>query len=98
MGGFEHASRLGLALRRLRALADRPDRRRSPGPAALREHGITPERVGEQAVRLAGGGLFGDLDAEALAAVGINVGAVRDRMTETFSPAALPRNGEPPQR
>lgn len=93
MGGFEQARRLGhpyvgcehwlLAL----AAAEHP------AAAVLREHGITPERVEEQAVRLAGGGLFGDLDRNALAAVGIDVDAVRDRMTETFGSEALSRAG-----
>lgn len=93
IAGFEHARRLGLSYvgceHWLLALAGADH----PAAAALREHGVTPERVEEQAVRLAGGGLFGDLDAEALAAVGIDVDAVRDRMTETFGPKALSRAG-----
>ena len=91
MGGFEHARRLGLPYvgceHWLVALAAADH----PAAAALREHGVTPERVEEQAVRLAGGGLFGDLDRNALAAVGIDVDAVRDRMTETFGLEALSR-------
>ncbi len=91
MGAFEHAVRLGhpyvgcehflLAL----AGADHP------AAAVLREHGVTPERVEEQVTRLAGGGLFGDLDRNALAAVGIDVDAVRDRMAESFGQQALSR-------
>jgi hypothetical protein len=91
MGGFEHARRLGLPYvgceHWLIALAGADH----PAAGALREHGVTPEGVEEQAVRLSGGGLFGDLDAEALAAVGIDVDAVRDRMTETFGLEALSR-------
>ena len=91
MGGFEHARRLGLPYvgceHWLIALAGADH----PAAAALREHGVTPERAEEQAVRLSGGGLFGDLDRNALAAVGIDVDAVRDRMTETFGLEALSR-------
>lgn len=91
MGGFEHARRLGLPYvgceHWLIALAGADH----PAAAALREHGVTPERVEEQVVRLSGGGLFGDLDRNALAAVGIDVDAVRDRMTETFGLEALSR-------
>lgn len=93
MGGFEHARRLGHPYvgceHWLLALAGTDH----PAGAALREHGVTPERVEEQVVRLAGGGLFGDLDRTALAAVGIDVDAVRDRMTETFGLEALSRAG-----
>jgi ClpA/ClpB-like protein len=93
IGGFEHARRLGLPYvgceHWLIALAGADH----PAAAALRAHGVTPERVEEQVVRLAGGGLFGNLDAEALAAVGIDVDAVRDRMTETFGLEALSRAG-----
>jgi len=91
IGGFEHARRLGhpyvgcehwlLAL----SGADHP------AAAALREHGVTPERVEEQVVRLAGGGLFGDLDRSALAAVGIDIDAVRDRLAESLGQQALSR-------
>ena len=91
--GFEHARRLGLPYvgceHWLIALAAADH----PAGAALREHGVTPERVEEEAARLAGGGLFGDLDGEALAAVGIDVDTVRDRMTQTFGLEALSRAG-----
>jgi len=91
MGGFEYARRLGLPYvgceHWLIALADADH----PAAAALREHGVTPERVQEQVVRLSGGGLFGDLDAEALAAVGIDVDAVRDRVAESLGQQALSR-------
>jgi ATP-dependent Clp protease ATP-binding subunit ClpA len=94
MGAFEDALRLGHAYvgseHTLLALAGADH----PAAAVLREHGVTPGRVEEQVVRLAGGGLFGDLDRNALAAVGIDVDAVRDRMTETFGREALSRAGQ----
>ena len=60
-----------------------------PAGAALRGRGVTPERVDEEIVRLAGSGLLGDLDRDALAAVGIDVDAVRDRIESSFGQAAL---------
>jgi ATP-dependent Clp protease ATP-binding subunit ClpA len=94
MGAFEHARRLGNPYvgseHMLLTLAGADH----PAGAALRERGITPERVEEQAIKLSGGGLFGDLDRNALAAVGIDVDAVRARMTETFGPEALSRAGQ----
>jgi ATP-dependent Clp protease ATP-binding subunit ClpA len=95
---YEHAIRLGhrylggehflLAL----ASADQP------AGAVLRDHGVTPERVGEEIVRLGGGGLFGDLDRDALAAIGIDVGAVHARIEASFGPGALIRAGQPAGR
>lgn len=86
---FQHAIRLGhpymgsehflLAL----AGADHP------AGAVLRAHGVTPDRVEEQIVRLSGGGLFGDLDRDALASVGIDVEAVVDRVSRSLGPVAL---------
>jgi len=93
MAAFEHARRLGHPYvgceHTLLGLAGAGH----PAAAALREHRVTPERVEEQVIRLWGGGLFGDLDSSALAAVGIDVDAVRTRMTETFTPEALSRAG-----
>jgi hypothetical protein len=43
----------------------------------LRERGVTPDRVEAEIARLAGGGLFGDLDRSALAVIGVDVDAVR---------------------
>lgn len=92
-GAFEHALRLGhpyigsehvlLAL----AGADHP------AAAVLRAHGVTPDRVEEQVIRMAGDSMFGDLDRTALATVGIDVDAVRDRVTRSFGPEALSRAG-----
>jgi Clp amino terminal domain, pathogenicity island component len=42
-------------------------------------------------VRLSGGGLFGDLDRDALATVGIDVSAVVDSVSRSLGPAALHR-------
>jgi Clp amino terminal domain, pathogenicity island component len=91
---YEHAIRLGhrylggehflLAL----AAADQPV------GAVLRDHGVTPERVGAEIVRLAGDGLFGGLDQDALAAIGIDVGAVRARIEASFGPGALIQAGQ----
>lgn len=88
-GAFEHAIRLGhpymgsehflLAL----AGADHP------AGAVLRAYGVTPGRVEEQIVRLSGSGLFGDLDRDALASVGIDVEAVVDRVSRSLGPVAL---------
>ena len=55
----------------------------------LRGHGLTPARVEAQLARLAGAGLFGDLDWDALAAAGIDVDAVRARAEAVFGPQAL---------
>ena len=86
---YEHAIRLGhrylggehflLAL----ASADQP------AGAVLREHGVTPERVEEEIACRAGGALFGDLDRDALAAIGIDVSAVRASIEASFGPEAL---------
>jgi ATP-dependent Clp protease ATP-binding subunit ClpA len=91
---YEHAIRLGhrylgsehflLAL----ASADQP------AGAVLREHGVTPERVEEEIVRLAGAGLFGDLDRDALAAIGIDVDAVHARIEASLGPEALTQAGQ----
>jgi Clp amino terminal domain, pathogenicity island component len=94
MCAYEHAIRLGqrylggehflLAL----ASADQP------AGAVLRNHGVTPERVEEEIVHLAGGSLFGGLDRDALAAIGIDVGAVRARIEASFGPGALVQAGQ----
>ena len=55
-----------------------------PAGAVLRAFGLTPERVEELIVQRAGlgagPGLFADLDSDALAAVGVDVEAVRARV------------------
>ena len=64
-----------------------------PASAVLRERGITPEHVEEEIVRRiglgAGAGLFGDLDPDALSAIGIDLDAVRARIEASFGPEAL---------
>jgi ATP-dependent Clp protease ATP-binding subunit ClpA len=94
MCAYEHAIRLGhrylggehflLAL----ASADQP------AGAVLRDHGVTPERVEEEIVHPAGGSLFGGLDRDALAAIGIDVGAVRARIEASFGPGAVVQAGQ----
>jgi ATP-dependent Clp protease ATP-binding subunit ClpA len=64
-----------------------------PASAVLREHGVTPERVEEEIVRQVGLGagsrLFGTLNRDALASIGIDLDAVRARIEESFGPEAL---------
>jgi Clp amino terminal domain, pathogenicity island component len=88
---YEHATRLGhpylggehylLALAAADHLAG----------AVLREHGVTPERVEAEIVRLSGAGLFGDLDRDALTTVGIDVDAVRAATEASFGRTTLAR-------
>jgi hypothetical protein len=94
----EHARRLGHGHRGgehyLLALAAAD----LPVAAILREHGVTPGRVEEEIVRLEGLGpaaaLLAGLDAGTLAAAGIDLGAVRDRIEASFGPDALARAGQ----
>jgi hypothetical protein len=89
VGACDHALRLGhrylgsehflLAL----AATDQP------AGIILREHGVTPERVEGEIARRAGTALFGDLDRDALAAIGIDVSAVRTSLEASFAPQAL---------
>jgi Clp amino terminal domain, pathogenicity island component len=62
-----------------------------PAGAVAREHGVTPGRVEAEIVRLSGGGLFGDLDRGALAAVGVDIDAVRATTEASFGREALTR-------
>jgi hypothetical protein len=62
-----------------------------PAGAVLREHGVTSGRVEAEIVRLAGAGLFGDLDRAALSTVGVDVDRVRTRTEASFTPATLAR-------
>ena len=68
-----------------------------PAGALLAERGVTPQRVEEQIARLAGhgagAGLFGSLDRDALAAIGIDLGAVRARIESSFEADALAHAG-----
>jgi hypothetical protein len=64
-----------------------------PASAIMCAHGVTPELVEEEIVRRvglgAGAGLFGGLDRDALATIGIDLDAVRARIEASFGPQAL---------
>jgi hypothetical protein len=62
-----------------------------PGRAVLHKYGVTVEDVEEEIARRAGPEaiLFGGLDWDALAAVGIDLDAVRARIGSSFGPEAL---------
>jgi ATP-dependent Clp protease ATP-binding subunit ClpA len=66
-----------------------------PASAVLRDHGVTPERITAEVLRMAGqaqtGGPLGGLDAEALASIAIDLDAVRARIEAVFGPDALTR-------
>jgi ATP-dependent Clp protease ATP-binding subunit ClpA len=68
-----------------------------PASAALREHGVTPQAVEAQIVRLVGvgeaGDLFSALDREALASIGIDLDVLRARIEAAFGPDAFTRAG-----
>lgn len=74
----------------------------TPAGAVLREHGITPERVEEEIVRReglgAGAALFAGLDPDALAAAGVDLGAVRASIEASFGPEALAQAGQAARR
>jgi ATP-dependent Clp protease ATP-binding subunit ClpA len=61
-----------------------------PTGVILRDHGVTPERV-EQEIRA---GLFGGLDRDALAAIGIDLDTVQARAEESFEPEVLAQAGQ----
>ena len=88
---YEHAIRLGHPYlggeHLLLALANASQ----PACAVAREHGVTPGRAEAEIVRLSGGGLFGDLDRGALAAVGVDIDAVRATAEASFGQEALTR-------
>jgi hypothetical protein len=69
----------------------------SPASAILSAHGLTPEYVEAQITRRvgpgtgAGGDLFGSLDRDALAAIGIDLDTVRATIEASFGPQALAR-------
>jgi hypothetical protein len=73
-----------------------------PVAAVLREHGVTPGRVEEEIVRLEGLGpaaaLLAGLDTGALAAIGVDLGTVRDRIEASFGPEVLARAGQAIQK
>jgi hypothetical protein len=69
--------------------------RRDPRPArvVLHKYGASMEDVAEEIARRAGPGavLFGGLDRDALAAIGIDLDAVRARIESSFGAEALTR-------
>ena len=87
---YEHAIRLGHPYlggeHLLLALAAS-----QPAGDVLREHGVTPEGTEAEIFRLSGCGLFADLDRDALAAVGVDIDAVRAATEESFGQEALNR-------
>jgi hypothetical protein len=92
-GGFGHAVRLGhrhLGSEHLLLALVAGDH---PAAAVLRAHGLRPDLVEEQLVRLGGGGIFGGLDESSLSAIGIDLDAVRERALASFGPETLARAG-----
>jgi hypothetical protein len=71
--------------------ASHPGRDPRPARAVLRKYGATMEDVAEEIARRAGPGavLFGGLDRDALAAIGIDLDAVRARIGSSSGPEAL---------
>jgi ATP-dependent Clp protease ATP-binding subunit ClpA len=69
----------------------------TPAGAALQDHGLTPERVRDEIGRRIGhdtrpgAGLFGGIDRQALAAIGIDLDAVHNAIEDTFGTEALLR-------
>jgi ATP-dependent Clp protease ATP-binding subunit ClpA len=94
-GAQEHARRLGHRYIGCEHLLLAAVATGGPAAAVLREHGVTPEAVKTEIVRLIGLGqpasLFSALDREALAAVGIDLDAVRARIEAAFGPGAFTR-------
>lgn len=62
-----------------------------PASAVLREHGVTPERIEAEMLRVIGRGQTAGLDREALASVGIDLDVVRARIEAVFGQDALTR-------
>jgi ATP-dependent Clp protease ATP-binding subunit ClpA len=88
---YEHATRLGHPYLGGEHLLLALTAAGQPAGAVLREHGVTPGRVEAEIVRLSGGGLFADLDRDALAAVGVDIDAVRSTTEASFGQEALTR-------
>jgi hypothetical protein len=71
----------------------------NPASAILNAHGLTPQyvegeiirRVGRGVAAGTGAGLFGSLDQDALASIGIDLDSVRARIEASFGPQALAR-------
>jgi ATP-dependent Clp protease ATP-binding subunit ClpA len=78
-----HSGRIGTE-HLLLSLAVRP----TPSAAVLTRHGVTHDRVAEAVVGYVGNG---DLDADALTSLGIDLDAVRSTVEASFGPGALDR-------
>jgi len=93
----EHARRLGHRYIGCEHLLLAAASTAEPASAALRERGVTPERVETEIVRLVGLGqaanLFSASDREALASIGIDLDVVRARVEAAFGPDAFTRGG-----
>jgi ATP-dependent Clp protease ATP-binding subunit ClpA len=91
----EHARRLGHGYIGCEHLLLAAASTGEPAAAALRDHGVTPEGVEAEIVRLIGlgqaAGLFSALDRDALASIGIDIDAVRAQIEAAFGPGALTR-------
>jgi ATP-dependent Clp protease ATP-binding subunit ClpA len=91
----EHARRLGHGYIGCEHLLLAAASTGEPAGAALREHGVTPEGVEAEIVRLVGlgqaAGLFSALDRDALASIGIDIDAVEAQIEAAFGPDALTR-------
>jgi ATP-dependent Clp protease ATP-binding subunit ClpA len=89
----EHARRLGHRYIGCEHLLLAAASAAAPAAAALRESGVTSQAVEAEIVRLVGRGqaadLFSALDREALASIGIDLDAVRERIEATFGPDAF---------
>jgi Clp amino terminal domain, pathogenicity island component len=92
-GAQEHARRLGHRYIGCEHLLLAAVATGGPAAAALREHGVTPQAVKTEIIRLIGLGppasLFSALDREALACIGIDLDAVRARIEAAFGPDAF---------
>ncbi len=89
----EHARRLGHRYVGVELILLAAASTGQPASAVMRAQGVTPELVEEEIVRRvglgAGAGLFGGLDRDALATIGIDLDAVRARIEASFGPQAL---------
>ncbi|WP_084316056.1 Clp protease N-terminal domain-containing protein [Actinospica robiniae] len=71
--------------------------------STLRGHGVTPDSVGREIQvliygRTATATTLGDLDRDALAAIGIDLDVVRARLDDAFGPGSLDRPARRPRR
>jgi ATP-dependent Clp protease ATP-binding subunit ClpA len=80
----------------LLALLRQPD---TVAARVLARHGLDHDKAGEAVARLlATPGDLGDLDAEALNSIGIDLDAIREKVEASFGPGALDRKPGTPRR